>query len=184
MFPVLLAAMMLLTTEACGLSIPDSATTDTSNTTAATQSTTVSADATPTVTPLPSITADSNKLVYEDDFSSVDWLDSTSEDVSYSYQDGKYVVTVTDEDYMLWSYAPLPLQSNFMAQVQANDVTPSKDTKYFIVFRLKESGSGNDIILSKYPMIIIWCANILRMIGLPCNMNSRNISRQMAAPTS
>jgi len=144
MFPVLLAAMMLLTTEACGLSIPDSATTDTSNTTAATQSTTVSADATPTVTPLPSITADSLKLVYEDDFSSVDWLVSTSEDVSYSYQDGKYVVTVTDEDYMHWSYAPLPLQSNFMAQVQANDVTPSKDTKYFIVFRLKESGSGNE----------------------------------------
>jgi len=94
------------------------------------------------VTPLPSITPDSLGLVYEDDFSnpSSGWLVRSQPDVSYSYINGEYNISVNSSDttYFCWNNAESE-QDNFVVEVNTRVLSSIDKSIYGVMFRYIDS---------------------------------------------
>jgi transglutaminase/protease-like cytokinesis protein 3 len=111
-------------------------------------------------TPLPSMTSDSLKLFYADEFNNPDsgWVVSAKNDVSFSYVNEEYNVSVSDSN-MLHSSSneAVGTQDNFVVEVDARVLSSADTSKYGVYFRRTDSGdfytfviTGNHYSVSKY----------------------------------
>ncbi|GEM_PF-402432 len=93
--------------------------------------------------PLPQMTADSLQLKYEDDFSNSDsgWGESSDKQVSYSYQNGEYNISVSNPGmiYSRWS-SSVGEQNNFVVAVDTRVLSSADKSQYGILFRRNENG--------------------------------------------
>jgi hypothetical protein len=126
-------------------------TTQTTYRTPTTSSSSVISTPTTTDTPLPLITSDSLQLVCQDDFNNPDsgWSVRSDQDVSYSYTNGEYNISVNDSKYLYsaWNGA-VGTQDNFVVDVDARVLSPVDTSRYGILFRRDDNGECYGFMIS------------------------------------
>ena len=111
---------------------------------------TVKATATKKTTVVPSKTPTSSgssslpigAMLFTDDFSdpTSGWAEAASDQSEMGYQNGKYVITVHNANYLAWTYAN-QFYSDFVIEVEAAKVSGPNDGEYGILFRIVDKSN-------------------------------------------
>jgi hypothetical protein len=79
-------------------------------------------------------------LVLSDDFTdpSTGWAEFSSDQSEQAYQDGKFVITIHETDYLAWSYASQNY-TDFVIEVEASKASGPNDGLYGILFKFVDN---------------------------------------------